>query len=713
MLGRQLGGGPNSRFRRDIEGMRAIAVLAVVLYHAHVGLLRGGFTGVDDFYVISGFLITGLLWRQLSEDGRPSLLSFYGRRIRRLLPMSFLVLLATAIASVLFLPPLQAHAALKDGMSAAAYVSNYRFASLQTNYLTSSLPPSPFQQYWSLSLEEQFYLVWPVLLILGSLGWGRFRPARQIRQPSRTKAVITLAALGATSFIAGVWLTHTSQPWAFFSLPTRAWELAVGGLVAFAAHRLRNLPAPLASILGWAGLVMVVGSALVLSGSVPYPGFAALAPVLGTAAVIASGCAAPKAGPSLLLGRNTAQMVGRVSYSWYLWHWPILILIPVAIGHSLSLGENLTLVVASFAVAAISFVAIENPLRNSAWLRAQPRRALTLGCGLTLSALAVCFLSVQTLPSLAGKGRAAAAPLVSPSLGNGRTSYESALRSATSQVQQAVRHSLLLNSVPTNLVPSLPKAGDDLPPIFFNCQDLFSSIAVPPCLFGDKSSHSSIVLFGDSHASMWFSAVDSAAKQLGMGLHSWTKDACPPLKIPVFLPALNRQFTECVRWRQKVLTLVAKTHPALVVLGVTRLYTQEYGFTAYSPQWLRGLAAMVSAIRRLGPKVLVIGPIPLPPESIPDCLSVHLTSASACNIPLSQGINEHGKLAEERVVHAVGGNYFDPESLLCTASTCPAIVDNILVYRDDSHMTNTYASYLAPVITDELGLVLGGGRPGR
>ena len=261
---------PARRFRRDIEGMRAVAILAVVLYHAHVGLLRGGFTGVDDFYVISGFLITGLLWRQLEGEGRLSLRSFYGGRIRRLLPMSFVVLVATAVASFYLLPPLQTRAVLRDGMSSALYISNYRFAALQTNYLTSSSLPSPFQQYWSLSLEEQFYLIWPALLLGASMVWLH---RRRRHPPSRIAAATMLGSLGVASFALGVWLTRVSQPWAFFSLPTRAWELAAGGLVAFAAPSLRALPERLAAVLGWAGLATVVGSALLVSGSVPYPGY--------------------------------------------------------------------------------------------------------------------------------------------------------------------------------------------------------------------------------------------------------------------------------------------------------------------------------------------------------------------------------------------------------------------------------------------------------
>ncbi len=695
--------------------MRAVAILAVVLYHAHVGLFRGGFTGVDDFYVISGFLITGMLWRELEHEGRVSLRNFYSRRIRRLLPMSFVVLVATAVGCAILLPPLQAHANLKDGMSAALYVSNYRFAALQTSYLTSGAPPSAFQQYWSLSLEEQFYLIWPALLVGASLVWERTgRGAGRRRRPSLGSAVAALSVLGLGSFLLSLWLTNASQPWAFFSLPTRAWELAAGGLVAFAAPALRRMAERPAAVLGWVGLTAVVAATVFLSGSVPYPGTAALLPVLGTAAVIASGCSAPAAGPVRVLGRVGMRVIGRVSYSWYLWHWPVLILVPAAVGHSLGLVPNLALAVASFLLAVASFVTVENPVRLSTWLRAVPRRVPRAAVVLTVSALAVCLVCTATLPSLVGKGTAAtAAPLTSASgppaldVASPTDQYGRQLASATAQVQRAIRHSLPVQDVPANLTPSISDAAADEPPVFVDgCLDSYLSTAVASCEFGDTSSTRSVVLFGDSHAAMWFPAVDHAANQLGLTLYNWTKATCPPLMIPIISPVLGRNFVECDQWRQDVLDQIARVHPALVILGVARHYTDVYGFTPYSTQWIQGMSAMVSAVRRLGTRVLVVGPVPKPPADVPGCLSVHLSSATACNVPVAAGIDETGKRAEERAVAGAGGSYLDVQPWLC-ASACPAIVGNLLVYRDDNHITAVYASYLGPAMTDELGMLVG------
>jgi peptidoglycan/LPS O-acetylase OafA/YrhL len=708
---------PRRRFRGDIEGLRAVAIVAVVLYHAHLGIARGGFTGVDIFYVISGFLITGQLWREIEADGRLQMARFYGRRMQRLLPASCVVLVVTAVASVHYLAPLQAHAALKDGESAALYVSNYRFGAQQTNYLTASAPPSPFQQYWSLSLEEQFYLVWPLLLVGLVAVWRR----RSTRRPSSAGAAGALALLAVGSFVLGLWLTHVSQPWAFFSLPTRAWELAVGGLVAFATPLLRRLDDRLAGWVGWTGLATLIGTVVLLPASVPYPGTAALAPVLGSAAVIASGTARASRGPVLVLGRVGARVIGRVSYSWYLWHWPILILVPYAVGHTLGLAANLGLVVVSFVVGTASFVVVENPLRLWRWMRAAPRRMLTLGGVLTVSAVSACAVGIGSLPALAGGGRApvarlAAAPpsvhasteTVGAASDPATNPYTRDLDAVTAQVQAAVAHSVPVRTVPANLTPTIAGADGDEPPVFVDgCMDSYLDSGLEPCVFGDTTSSSSIVLFGDSHAGMWFPAVDAAANQLGLRLYTWTKATCPPLQLPIFSPVLERTFTECDEWRQNVLDRIANIHPSLVVLGVARHYTDIYGFTPYSPQWLRGLHAMVAAIRRLGPQVLVIGPVPKPPFVVPDCLSLHLTTARDCTVPLAEGIDDTGMAEEQDAVSGAGGRYLDAQPWFCTATTCADIVDDLLVYRDDNHITATYSAYLGPPMTDALALALG------
>src|SRR6516225_3702194 len=253
-------------FRPDIEGLRAIAVIAVVLYHAGIPGVAGGYIGVDVFFVISGFLITGLLWREVTTTNTVRLGRFYGARARRLLPAAATVGIATAVAAAAVLAPLKARSVLVDGIATALYVGNYRFAGQGTDYLASDLPPSPFQHYWSLGVEEQFYLVWPALII--GTAWLVRRKSNSAASRATPYAVV-LVLVGMASLAAAVVWTRTAPPWAFFSLPTRAWELAAGGLVTLSIQQWRRLPHLPATIAGWGGLALILLTCNRLGPSTP------------------------------------------------------------------------------------------------------------------------------------------------------------------------------------------------------------------------------------------------------------------------------------------------------------------------------------------------------------------------------------------------------------------------------------------------------------
>jgi peptidoglycan/LPS O-acetylase OafA/YrhL len=687
--------------------LRAVAVLGVVLYHARVGALSGGFAGVDVFFVVSGYLITGLLWAELRRDGRISLPGFYARRARRLLPASILVIVATAVASRILLPPLSVPTVSKDGLASALYVGNYRFAFQQTNYLNASGPPSPFQHYWSLGVEEQFYLIWPLLLLIGGLAWRQAR--RGGRRPDAVTAIAALAGLTVGSYVLCLWLTNANQPWAFFSLPTRAWELGVGGLLALAAPAVEAIPRRVASAVGWAGLATVVGSFFLIDPATPFPGTAALAPVLGTAAVIAAG-SVPGAGPAAMLSRRPMRFIGRVSYSWYLWHWPFLVLAPDLVGHPLNLGENLLVALLSGIVAVITFLVVESPARTSAWLAGVSRRSLLTGGTLSAGGAVACLTVAATVPALSGHGSAPVAVIHQSRFSSPATTVDprqSLVDSLNSQIAAQLSASIQRQDVPANLQPNLEHAHHDDPPVFYDgCMDSYLDATVKNCAFGNTSSNTSLVLFGDSHAAMWFPALDSAANQNGWALHNWTKATCPPIEIPIISPVLGRNFSECESWRQTVLQRIGQMHPAVVVLGVARHYTSIYGFTPYQQPWLDGMAKMVSEITRLGSKVVVIGPIPKPPFVVPQCLSAHLTNDSQCNTPEGSVVDLSGMAAEQASVRAAGGSYINALPWFCANGTCGAIVGNLEIWRDDNHITATYSNFLGPAVSAELNAIL-------
>jgi peptidoglycan/LPS O-acetylase OafA/YrhL len=362
-------------FRPDIEGLRAIAVLAVVLFHAEIPGFTGGFVGVDVFFVISGFLITGLLWREASSSGTVRLARFYGARARRLLPASALVGVFIMVSSVLLLPPLTARTAIGDGIASALYVSNYRFALQGVDYLASFSPPSPFQHYWSLGVEEQFYLVWaPLILGTAWLIRRRNRTSGAATPTTRRPYVVVLGAVAAVSFALSVAITFWAPSLAFFSLPTRAWQLAIGGLVALTALHWRRLSRRAAAITGSGGLALIVLACVGFSQTTLYPGWAALAPTVGSALVIGAGCAAPANGCGRLLKVRPLQWLGRISYSLYLWHWPLLLTalwaIAPVIGYALPLGIGA--IGLSVVLAALTLRFVENPLRFAPKIRNSP-----------------------------------------------------------------------------------------------------------------------------------------------------------------------------------------------------------------------------------------------------------------------------------------------------------------------------------------------------
>ena len=702
---------PGRPFRADVEGLRAVAVLAVVLFHAVVPDATGGFVGVDVFFVISGFLITGLLWREAGSDGRVRFARFYGARARRLLPAAVLVLVATAVVATAVLPPLQVRGVLRDAVASALYVGNYRFAVQGTDYLAATSPPSPYQHYWSLGVEEQFYLLWPALLVLAA--WAGLR---LLRRRSAVAPAVALAAVAAASFAVSLAWTATTPPWAYFSLPSRAWELAVGGLVALGVPLWRRIPGPLAAVGGWAGLVLVVGSCVLLTSRTPFPGTAALAPVLGAALVVLAGCAEPRGGAGALLALPPMRWTGRLSYSWYLWHWPVLVLAPAVLGHRLDLAARLVAAAVSGALALATLHLVENPLRFAPPLRRSPRRSLALGGACTASGVCVALVAVVLAPGTTGQGRALAAPrLHAPAVPASASAtvdpVEQQVRALTAQVEAAVSASAELQAVPSNLTPPLAAASsDDALPFRDGCDQGFTTATQPPCVFGDPSGSATVALVGDSHAAAWYPAVEPLAAQRGWRLDVLAKATCPLLvDLPENSPYLGRHFTECEQWRTTVLARLQADHPALVVLAMSRRYGADFGFTSYDPSWLAALGRTVGTLRSTGATVLVLGPVPDPHSWVPTCLSAHLDAASACAPARSAAVDAPGVAAEAAAVLQAGGRYDDLTGLFCTSAVCPVVVGNILVFRDDNHVTPEYATVLAPVIDALLTQALGGG----
>ncbi len=661
------------RFRPDIEGLRAVAVVTVVLSHAGLAL-TGGYVGVDIFFVISGFLITRQLGEEMFRRKRVDFARFYARRFRRIVPAATLVVIATLLASWRWLSPLRMPSITLDGVFAAISGINWRLAANGTDYFQATAPPSPLQHYWSLSVEEQFYAVWPLLLVLSALLLGRLL--------GRGRAIVTsLVVLIGISYWLSVTVTATSAPWAYFGSQTRAWELALGALVAVTVSTWTRLPGFVAGLATWVGVALIGYAAWTFTDQTPYPGGLAAVPVVGAVLVIAGGCAGPRWGAETLLGLWPMQFLGRTSYSWYLWHWPALMLLPAALGRPADTTVTLIAVVGSLGLAVATYYGVEQPFRRDKALVHYPQRGIIVGSGMVAVSVAVA-LGVGALAVVPG--------------GTGGPAVSVALSPA------AVVAATTTTTLPANLTPSLESALRDQANSRSCFTDYFGTApnTSPECIFGDPAGTKTLVLLGDSHAAQWAGPVFAWGRQNHWKVWFLAKSSCQAGNYPDYVvPALHRVYTECNEWRTAALAFIAQLKPQLVVIG-----SLSKGVTI-TPA---GQTQTTLQLRATGAQVLYIADNPYMGIDPPSCLAQYSDDIQRCSVPRSAaGLDAPARLAEIRGTQDGGGEVWDPIPYLC-ADVCPSVIGTIEVYKDESHLTNTFTTSLLP----ELGPVLtrlGGG----
>ncbi|MFE2725557.1 acyltransferase family protein [Kitasatospora sp. NPDC059327] len=653
-------------FRSDIEGLRGIAVLAVLAFHAAVPAFTGGYVGVDIFFVISGFLITGLLL------ARPiSLRDFAARRARRILPAAAVVLVATALAGGALLDPLRGTDLARDLIASAGQFANWRFVGQQTDYLGAERDPSPLQHFWSLGVENQFYLLWGVLL----LGLARWLTGRR-----RTVAIaVATAAIGGVSLVLCVRWTAGSAPLGYFSTGSRLWEFAAGACAAMLGSALgRWLPRAGGSgrpigwvlrLLGWGGAAAVVVAVFRYDRNTPFPGSAALLPVLGTAAVLLAGPAHRALGAAdvgRLLAVRPLRAAGRLSYAWYLWHWPVLTIAQARYG-ALPWTTLVALTAASALPAWLTMRLVEQPLRYGS--SPAPRRGLAVGASaLVIPLIAALTLgggTVRALGDTAGPVAVPAGAVDGPAL-------------------------LAPGSRVLSLTPSLARAREDFPP-GRGCEIALGADSSPRCLFGAEDSPDRIVLIGDSHAGQWISGALALAEQRHWALEVLVKPGCPLATLTVRNNVLGRTFEECDRWRENTLTRLATgPKPRLVVMaGLNR-----YGSQAERAEgWTRTL----DRLSAIGAPLAYLGDTPMPGKDIPTCLAASDGRSDACFFPRETAF-EPDPLLDTGLADRYRVRVLDLGPLLCpgTGPDCPAVLEGVVLYRDSGHITDTLARVLAP-----------------
>ena len=599
----------------QIQGLRALAALIVTFFHAR--LLPGGFIGVDIFYVISGYLITGLILREIDSTGRLNLSAFYQRRIKRLLPTSLFVLFVTALINWFVLPAINRDALGRDLFAAATYISNYLFAWWQNDYQNLNATPSPFIHYWSLAVEEQFYLIWPVLMI--------FLARKGRRAVFSGTAVITTLSLGLS-----IYQTQSSPILAFYSLPTRAWELGVGALLIFApAHLLKQRSLP------WLGLCGLLVAAFNYNDNTAFPGVNALLPVVATALLMATIPIWPPIFNDLSNNRFT-QWLGKISYPLYLWHWPALVIPSSALGRPLHVLERFACIALTIVLAHMTNRFIEEPLRH---IEIAPRKLYLSALSTTALSLAVGLLITTTTSSIISI--------------RGEQSYSFDLKE----------------------VMAKPAVYGD------NCHVNYGETKSGYCTYGDKSSSTTIVLYGDSHAAQWFPALEQLAIEKKFKLISLTKSACPSVDAPRPDQGAFKN-VHCEKWRENSVARIKSIHPAAVIMSSFQYFTPRAGYNDREKWWSEGQKKLLNSLKGSSNHLIYLSDTPRPMRDIPSCLASR--DSARCDS------------TEKSIVSVVKGfQVIDPTPWLCS-SYCPAIIDSIVSYRDASHISVAMALHLLP-----------------
>lgn len=646
-------------FRTDIEGLRALAIVMVVAAHAGVPWLKGGFIGVDMFFVLSGFLITGLLVHEHQRSRRIDLADFYARRFRRLLPGLVLMILVTMLAAVLLLSPGEQKRQIASASSAILWVSNLHYAFSEVDYFGPAAESDLFLHTWSLGVEEQFYLVWPLILLLVMSATGKRDVVDPVGRVQRAVLMIVVV-----SFLFSLFLALTKPVWAYYLPVARAWQFGTGALVFLAGSRfktvqpssgmptLRSMRNVLDAGFGIAGMAMIVGTSIWIDGNQLYPGFVAVVPTIGVALVLLAGTRTRECLTSRFLSLPPMVAIGRVSYGWYLWHWPVLLiaasLLPAGDWRAAALGVPLSL-----ALAVASYRWVERPIRASRWLLPRPWFSLLASCLL----IAACLLSALLWSQAANRWV--------------EVHGQSRFLAVRSDLSAIYRHS---------------------------CDEWIHTARVKECVFGNEHASKTAVLVGDSILAQWFPALERALEGGDWRLVVITKSACPMVDQTYFYPRIGRQYTECDLWRKAAIQRIRERRPDLVFLGSSSSYPFTY------EEWKDGTDRVLAALGPdVGRLILVEATQNLPFDG-PDCLArlewrksrgvPHASSTCSVRAEL-QSSSVPGEALRQAASGYSNASVLALNDLVCPNQRCFAEIDGAIVYRDSQHLAAQFVASIA------------------
>ncbi|GAA3535504.1 acyltransferase [Aeromicrobium flavum] len=669
--------------RLEIQALRAVAVLAVVGFHLWPGRLSGGYIGVDVFFVISGFLITGHLMREVDRDDRVDLARFWARRARRLLPAAYLVLLVSAIGVLVWLPSAQWTQNFREIIGSTLYVENWVLAADAVDYLAADGIPSSVQHYWTLSVEEQFYLVWPLLVIAGLV------IARRTGRSRRVVVLAVLATVTLVSFLYSLWLTAEHPQLAYFATPARAWQFGAGAVFALvvAAGRVR-LPARVAIPASWLGFGVIAACSFLYDELTPFPGTAAIAPVLATLLVIAAGSPAGPLSPTPLMAWRPVQATGDLSYSMYLWHWPPIILLPEILGEELGFAPRVGILVGTFVAAWLTMHLVENPIRFGT--RGGMRRPVVTG--LASVAAAAVVVSVAAYGWQAGDAE------------------EQRAQELTARVNADMPECFGAASMPpagecenpdlaTMRVPAGPDVSRDWGGRS-QCWGKNDQVELKSCDFGERAGdRPRVVLVGDSHARAMLPAFVRLAEIGELSLTTHLKGGCAWSTDPPGRVAAAEVLDTCPAWRANVEEWIEQNSSDIDLIVTTGLARNLAGSRT---EQAKALSAAWTRATRLGVPVAALVDNPDNGQPPAKCLDrVDSWDESTCSVKREDAF-PYGDPFGEAARMTDGAYRIDMTDFYCLEDVCPAMIGGVNVYRDSHHLTATFTRTLAPFLWNRI-----------
>lgn len=645
-------------YRADITGLRTMAIIPVVAFHAGASFLPGGFVGVDIFYAISGFLITTLLVNEAKRSGRINFSSFWAKRIRRLVPVLVLVVIVTLPVSLLFSSVLGWDSLAANAIASVTYLSNFLYWRQSTNYFSDSASLNPFLHTWSLSVEEQFYVLWPIAI---AAVWFAARRSLRFSAVTSLAAVMSIVFVGSLAY--SIFLTPRDPSEAFYLLPSRAWEFAAGALLSLVPLERRLTNMTMSVVVSCAGVGLIAISLIFISDTTPFPGSIALLPVAGTLLVIAGGTWKSGEGRpnsiAKLLSVRPVVWIGKISYSWYLWHWPFIVIVSAAIDTDAWWVKPLA-ALASLGAAAISYPLIEQRARFATSFTKSVRRTYVAGVAMTVVAALVALVVFAA-------GAAA---------------------------------------VRTEPLKTYAAAASDLPDD--QCEsEMVSQTGIEVCQMGDVASDSVIMLVGDSHAGQWKEAMSEAAASAGIQLIVRWKNACPALVVNVAAP-LEPVDPECQRFQLDTRDLISELSPDVVVVSDAFGYVDKTRDSNGDPipqqeqlrLWEAAYTDYVNVIRRSGASVAMVDDNPRIPFDPIECLTTRGGTPDNCSVDLEAATADTRQIAavQAAALARLGvDDIFSVGDDICDGDRCAVVTnDGVPIFLDDTHLAKGWTTRYAP-----------------